>query len=380
MTDYANDKGLDTVTVVDDKKVAAQFTDEAKEFLHESQNKLMKALEAMNKVLVGQDAVNKLILSSLLADGHVSLVGLPGTGKSLLFNNLGIILGMDTGRKTFTPDLDAADVLGSEILQTLEDGTKAFRPSLGPIFGGELFFADELNRASPRTQSAFLQAMQEKTVTIGNETHMLPMTFSVVATRNPLEQEGTYPLPEAQKDRFITEIKINYAARQYEDQFTKAATSKKMDTALATRKKRMAEGGEAVLKREHGDNDISIDPVFAKGEFLENQQLVAALPIGKDSFDRIGDIVHALRHGTENEMEDLTSDLKYGPGPRARIAFVKAAKAHAFLSGRLTVEKEDIVALSEAVLAHRMQLKQQKKYGGQTVENIIQEAVERTLG
>ena len=358
MTDYANDKGLDTVTVVDDKKVAAQFTDEAKEFLHESQNKLMKALEAMNKVLVGQDAVNKLILSSLLADGHVSLVGLPGTGKSLLFNNLGIILGMDTGRKTFTPDLDAADVLGSEILQTLEDGTKAFRPSLGPIFGGELFFADELNRASPRTQSAFLQAMQEKTVTIGNETHMLPMTFSVVATRNPLEQEGTYPLPEAQK----------------------AATSKKMDTALATRKKRMAEGGEAVLKREHGDNDISIDPVFAKGEFLENQQLVAALPIGKDSFDRIGDIVHALRHGTENEMEDLTSDLKYGPGPRARIAFVKAAKAHAFLSGRLTVEKEDIVALSEAVLAHRMQLKQQKKYGGQTVENIIQEAVERTLG
>ncbi|NJM84626.1 MAG: AAA domain-containing protein, partial [Tabrizicola sp.] len=254
---------------------------------------LGKAKASINQRFIGQETVVDLVLASMLCGGHALLVGLPGLGKTRLVDTLSTVMGLKGNRIQFTPDLMPADILGSEVLETAADGGRAFRFIEGPIFC-QLLMADEINRASPRTQSALLQAMQEKEVTIAGQHRPLGRPFHVLATQNPIEQEGTYPLPEAQLDRFLVQVDVEYPTRATE-----------RDILIATT----------------GAEEAQSHQVFTAEELIAAQGVIRRMPVGDQVVEAILDLVRACRPG-EPEGRELSDSLSWGPGPRAAQALM----------------------------------------------------------
>ena len=313
--------------------------------------KLGLAKASINQRFIGQETVVDLVLASMLCGGHALLVGLPGLGKTRLVDTLSTVMGLKGNRIQFTPDLMPADILGSEVLETAKDGSRAFRFIEGPIFC-QLLMADEINRASPRTQSALLQAMQEKEVTIAGQHRALGKPFHVLATQNPIEQEGTYPLPEAQLDRFLVQVDVEYPDRATE-----------RDILIATT----------------GAEEAQSSQVFTAGDLLNAQSVLRRMPVGDKVVEAILDLVRACRPG-EAEGRDLEGSLSWGPGPRAAQALMLTVRARALLDARLAPSVADVAALSRAVLTHRMSLSFAARARGETLGGIIDRVTTRTLG
>jgi MoxR-like ATPase len=304
--------------------------------------RLARVRQSVGRVIFGQEQVVERTLITLLSGGHVLLVGVPGLGKTKLVETLGTVLGVDAKRVQFTPDLMPSDILGSEVLEEDQEGRRHFRFIKGPVFC-QLLMADEINRASPRTQSALLQAMQEHKVAIAGEVHALPAPFHVLATQNPIEQEGTYPLPEAQLDRFLLEIDVSYPDLAAERAMLLATTG-------------------AVQPR----------PVQAMTgtELLAAQTLIRRLPVGEGVMEAILRLVRGARPET-TEIEEVRRHLAYGPGPRAAQALMLATRARAVLDGRLSPSVEDVLALTEPVLRHRMALNFAARADGVHLSEVI---------
>ncbi len=304
----------------------------------------------VNQRFIGQDKVVDLVLAAMLCGGHALLVGLPGLGKTLLVDTLSTVMGLKGSRIQFTPDLMPADILGSEVLDSGADGTRAFRFIEGPVFC-QLLMADEINRASPRTQSALLQAMQEKEVTVAGVHRPLGRPFHVLATQNPIEQEGTYPLPEAQLDRFLVQVDVEYPTRATERDILMATTGAVEAKAVA---------------------------VFSAEELIAAQSIIRRMPVGEAVVEAILDLVRACRPG-EPEGRALEGSLSWGPGPRAAQALMLTVRARALLDGRLVPGLADVAALARPVLSHRMALSFAARARGETLGGLIDRVVAQTL-
>lgn len=304
---------------------------------------LSKVREAAASVIFGQDNVIELALITVLAGGHALLIGVPGLAKTLLVETLGTVLGLDDRRIQFTPDLMPSDILGSEVLEESETGKRHFRFIKGPVFA-QLLMADEINRASPKTQSALLQAMQEHHVTIAGERHDLPEPFHVLATQNPLEQEGTYPLPEAQLDRFLLQIDVDYPDESSERRMLLETTGTKKNIAK---------------------------PVWSGEQLMKTQNLVRQIPVGESVVEAILQLVRSARPDTKNGGGNLSEMIAWGPGPRASQALMMGSRAKALMDGRLSPSIEDVITLAEPVLKHRMALSFAARAEGVTLPDII---------
>jgi len=304
--------------------------------------RIAEARKAISEVIYGQEQVIDQTLVTVLAGGHALLVGVPGLAKTLLVHTMGVVLGLDDKRIQFTPDLMPADIIGSEVLEESERGTRSFRFLKGPVFC-QLLMADEINRASPRTQSALLQAMQEKQVTVAGMRYELPAPFHVLATQNPLEQEGTYPLPEAQLDRFLTQIDVNYPDREAERRMLLATT---------------------------GSHDVKVRPAMTAEDLLTAQRLVRRVPVGEKVVNAILELVRSARpeEGASTEVE---RHVAWGPGPRASQALMLAVRARALIDGRYSPSVDDVKALAAPVLRHRMALNFSARAEGVTVSGVI---------
>ncbi len=310
--------------------------------------KLAEAKSSITERFIGQETVVDLVLSSILCGGHGLLVGLPGLGKTRLVDTLSTVLGLDGKRVQFTPDLMPADILGSEVLETGADGSRAFKFIEGPIFC-QLLMADEINRASPRTQSALLQAMQEKSVTVAGVPHDLPAPFHVLATQNPIEQEGTYPLPEAQLDRFLVQIDVPYPDRDTE-----------RDILIATT----------------GTTEAEAHAVFTPAELIAAQHLVRQMPVGEAVVELILDLVRACRPDEDGALDVVRENVGWGPGPRAAQALMLTVRARALLAGRLAPSPEDVAAMATPVLTHRMALTFAARARGLELGQVITQVTE----
>ncbi len=304
--------------------------------------KLSAARTSIANRFLGQDRVVDLTLTALICGGHAVLIGLPGLGKTRLVDTLSTVMGLNGNRIQFTPDLMPADILGSEVLETAADGTRAFRFIEGPVFC-QLLMADEINRASPRTQSALLQAMQEKEVTIAGEHRPLGAPFHVLATQNPIEQEGTYPLPEAQLDRFLVQIDVPYPDRDTE-----------RDILIATT----------------GATEAEASAVFTAQELLDAQALLRRMPVGENIVEMILDLVRACRPGPD-ASDAVNASVSWGPGPRAAQALMLTVRAQALLEGRLAPSAEDVRAMAVPVLEHRMALSFAARARGEDLVTLI---------
>ncbi|MCK0151428.1 MoxR family ATPase [Marivita sp. S6314] len=309
------------------------------------EDKLAQARTAITRRFIGQERVVELTLAALLCGGHGLLIGLPGLGKTRLVETVSTVMGLNGNRVQFTPDLMPADILGSEVLETGADGSRAFKFIQGPIFC-QLLMADEINRASPRTQSALLQAMQEKVVTVAGETRELDAPFHVLATQNPIEQEGTYPLPEAQLDRFLVQIDVQYPDRGTEKEILLATTG--------------AEEAEA-----YG--------VFTAAELLAAQNLLRRMPVGDAVVEMILDLVRAFRPHDALAGERVKDTVSWGPGPRAAQALMLTVRARALLEGRLAPAPEDVINMARPVLTHRMALTFSARARGEDLGDLIDE-------
>lgn len=306
---------------------------------------LGQARKSITARFIGQERVVDLTLTALLCGGHGLLVGLPGLGKTRLVETLSTVMGLDGKRVQFTPDLMPADILGSEVLDTDEKGARSFRFIEGPVFC-QLLMADEINRASPRTQSALLQAMQEKTVTVAGKNRPLGTPFHVLATQNPIEQEGTYPLPEAQLDRFLVQIDIAYPDRATE-----------RDILIATT----------------GEAEAQSVEVFKAGELLDAQRLLRRMPVGESVVEMILDLVRAFRPDEAGVSARVKETVAWGPGPRAAQALMLAVRARALLQGRLAPSIEDVIDMAHPVLIHRMALNFAARARGDSLSSLIHE-------
>lgn len=314
--------------------------------------RLKAARASIENRFIGQERVVELTLAALLCGGHALLIGLPGLGKTRLVDTLSTVMGLKGSRIQFTPDLMPADILGSEVLETAPDGSRAFRFIEGPIFC-QLLMADEINRASPRTQSALLQAMQEKEVTIAGQHRALGRPFHVLATQNPLEQEGTYPLPEAQLDRFLVQVDVEYPDR---------ATEK--DILIATT----------------GVEDAAVHAVFTTDELIAAQAVVRRMPVGDAVVEAILDLVRACRPGEPEAHPAVRDTVSWGPGPRAAQALMLTVRARALLDGRLVPSVEDVQALARPVLTHRMSLNFAARARGVKLADVIDTVTARVAG
>ena len=303
--------------------------------------KLQAAKTALNNVVFGQNDVIELAMIAILAGGHALIVGAPGLAKTKLATSLGTVLGLNEKRVQFTPDLMPADILGSEVLDEV-NGKRAFRFVPGPVFC-QLLMADEINRASPRTQSALLQSMQEHHVTVAGERHDLPQPFHVLATQNPIEQEGTYPLPEAQLDRFLVQVDISYPPLDAERRMLFATT---------------------------GNEETQPVAVLTTADLIAAQKLTRDIPVGEQVTDAILKVVRAARPSAE-ASKMVNDNVAWGPSPRAAQALMLCAKARAMLQGRLSPSVEDVIALLEPVFKHRMALNFSARADGVTVQSII---------
>lgn len=309
------------------------------------EDKLARAKQSITARFIGQERVVDLTLSALLCGGHALLIGLPGLGKTRLVETLSTVMGLNGNRVQFTPDLMPADILGSEVLETGTDGTRAFKFIEGPIFC-QLLMADEINRASPRTQSALLQAMQEKQVTVAGQTRTLEAPFHVLATQNPIEQEGTYPLPEAQLDRFLVQIDVAYPDRATE-----------RDILLATT----------------GTEEAQSHGVFTGPELIAAQHLLRRMPVGDAVVEMILDLVRAFRPDDPSAPERVKDIVAWGPGPRAAQALMLTVRACALLQGRLAPSPEDVLNMAKPVLVHRMALSFSARARGEDLGALIDE-------
>ena len=313
--------------------------------------RLAQAKVSINRRFIGQEKVVDLVLAAMLCGGHALLVGLPGLGKTRLVDTLSTVMGLKGNRIQFTPDLMPADILGSEVLDTTADGGRNFRFIEGPIFC-QLLMADEINRASPRTQSALLQAMQEREVTIAGQHRPLGRPFHVLATQNPIEQEGTYPLPEAQLDRFLVQVDVDYPDRATE-----------RDNLIATT----------------GAEEAQVHQVFTAGELLAAQAVLRRMPVGDQVVEMILDLVRACRP-QEAEGAALADVLSWGPGPRAAQALMLTVRARALLDGRLVPNADDVRALARPVMIHRMSLSFAARARGESLGSVIDGVVARLPG
>ncbi|MEP3686689.1 MAG: MoxR family ATPase [Sulfitobacter dubius] len=314
--------------------------------------KLGEAKQSITGRFVGQEQVVDLALTALLCGGHGLLIGLPGLGKTRLVETLSTVMGLHGNRVQFTPDLMPADILGSEVLDTAPDGSRAFRFIEGPIFC-QLLMADEINRASPRTQSALLQAMQEKTVTVAGQDRALGQPFHVLATQNPIEQEGTYPLPEAQLDRFLVQIDVAYPDRATE-----------RDILIATT----------------GVEDGAVRPVFTTEDLLAAQNLLRRMPVGDSVVELILDLVRAFRPDEPEATPAVRESVAWGPGPRAAQALMLTVRARALLDGRLAPSAEDVLAMARPVLSHRMALNFAARARGESLQGLIDATAGQLIG
>jgi MoxR-like ATPase len=299
------------------------------------------AKAAIGTVIFGQDKVVEQALITILSGGHALLLGVPGLAKTKLVDTMGTVLGLDARRIQFTPDLMPSDILGTEVLEESQTGKRSFRFISGPVFA-QLLMADEINRASPRTQSALLQAMQEQHVTVAGTRYDLPKPFHVLATQNPLEQEGTYPLPEAQLDRFLMEIDVTYPDRDAE---------------------------RRILFDTTGSEETKPKAAMSAEDLMAAQRLVRRLPVGESVVDAILALVRSARPGPEGG--DAAKTIAWGPSPRASQALMLAVRARALLDGRLAPSIDDVIELAEPVLKHRMALTFSARAEGESIEGVI---------
>ena len=309
---------------------------------------LEKVKTTISARFIGQADVVDLALGVILSGGHALFIGVPGLGKTRLAETLGLVMGLATNRVQFTPDLMPADILGSEVLETGIEGARQFKFIPGPVFC-QLLMADEINRASPRTQSALLQAMQEKQVSIAGETRVLSPPFHVLATQNPIEQEGTYPLPEAQLDRFLAQIHIGYPDKLTEEEILLATTG--------------LHEGEAVQ-------------VFDTEMLLDAQTLIRRMPVGESVIEFILELVRALRPEDGTSSDQVRSAIAWGPGTRAAQALMLMCRANALLAGRLSPSIRDVLEVAGPVLMHRMSLRFSAQAQGVSLEKIISETAQ----
>ncbi len=294
---------------------------------------------AIGTVIFGQDKVVEQALVTILSGGHALLLGVPGLAKTKLVDTMGTVLGLDARRIQFTPDLMPSDILGTEVLEETPAGKRNFRFISGPVFA-QLLMADEINRASPRTQSALLQAMQEQHVTVAGTRHDLPKPFHVLATQNPLEQEGTYPLPEAQLDRFLMEIDVSYPDRDAE---------------------------RRILFETTGSEETRPKPAMTADDLMTAQRLVRRLPVGESVVEAILALVRSARPGADGDE----GTIAWGPSPRASQSLMLAVRARTLLDGRLAPSVDDVIDLAEPILKHRMALTFTARAEGQTIEAVI---------
>ena len=328
---------------ITDPQPVANDGQEGKEDLAADVEKLVQNLadvkSGIAQVIYGQTEVIDEVLITLLAGGHALLIGVPGLAKTRLVETLGTVLGLAEKRVQFTPDLMPADIIGSEVLEESDTGKRSFRFIEGPVFC-QLLMADEINRASPRTQSALLQAMQERTVSVAGTRHPLPEPFHVLATQNPLELEGTYPLPEAQLDRFLMEVDIDYPNRDAEREMLVVTT---------------------------GSAEEKPAQILDGEELLAAQRLVRRIPVGESVVEAILSLV---RSGRPAES-DTATEIAWGPGPRASQALMLAVRARALLDGRFAPSIDDVVTLAGPVLRHRMALNFAARADGVTLDEVI---------
>ena len=296
---------------------------ELNEHIQKESEFLNRLLEEIRKVIVGQDTLVEKVLIGLLADGHILLEGVPGLAKTLLINTVSRAIDAEFSRLQFTPDLLPADLIGTQIYNPR---TSEFSVHQGPIFAN-LVLADEVNRAPAKVQSALLEAMQERQVTIGDTTYSMEELFLVLATQNPIEQEGTYPLPEAQVDRFMLKVIVDYPDRDEE---------------------------KAIIDRMTGDDLPEVNPVVSPADILQARKTVREIYVDDQVKDYILDLVMATRYPQDNGLSSLRSLISYGASPRASIYMVTAARANAFIQGRGYVSPEDVKAIAQDVLRHRV--------------------------
>ncbi|MEZ0303697.1 MAG: AAA family ATPase [Hyphomicrobiaceae bacterium] len=304
--------------------------------------RIQRVQKAASAVIFGQEQVIERTLVTILSGGHALLIGVPGLAKTLLVETLGKVLGLDAKRIQFTPDLMPSDIIGSEMLEDTTAGRRSFRFVKGPIFA-QLLMADEINRASPKTQSALLQAMQEHHVTVAGLRHDVPAPFHVLATQNPLEQEGTYPLPEAQLDRFLLQIDVGYPDLGAERRMLFATT---------------------------GTDERRVEQILTGQELMAIQRLVRQLPVPDKVVEAILKLARSARPGT-GAGTDTDRLIAWGPGPRASQALMLAVRAKALIDGRLAPSVDDVIALAEPVLKHRMALTFAARAEGETATAVI---------
>src|SRR5918996_139900 len=304
--------------------------------------KIQKVRETTASIIFGQDRVIDLALITLLSGGHALLIGVPGLAKTSLVETLGTVLGLENKRIQFTPDLMPSDIVGSEVLEDGSAGRRSFRFVRGPIFT-QLLMADEINRASPKTQSALLQAMQEHHVTVAGVRYDVPLPFHVLATQNPLEQEGTYPLPEAQLDRFLLQIDVSYPDIGAERRMLFATT---------------------------GTEERRLEAILSPQELMSMQRLVRQVPVPDKVVEAILTLVRAARPGPDSS-EETNRFIAWGPGPRASQALMLAVRAKALIDGRLAPSVDDVIALAEPVLKHRMALSFAARTEGEQIGGVI---------
>lgn len=311
----------------------------------EAVNQLVKDYQALKKeihqVIVGQDEVVDQVLISIFSRGHALLVGVPGLAKTLLVNTIAQTLGLSFNRIQFTPDLMPSDIIGSEIL----DENRHFKFIKGPLFHN-IVLADEINRTPPKTQSALLEAMQEKSVTAAGKNYKLPAPFFVLATQNPIEQEGTYPLPEAQLDRFMFNIWVDYPAYNEELAIVKATTS---------------------------DTEIKLNQIVSGEQILKYQELIRKIPVADNVLEYAVTLVGKTRHSSELAPQ-LTKDfISWGAGPRASQFLIIGAKCHAAINGRFSPDIDDVKAVAKPILRHRIVRNYRAEAEGYSMDRIIEE-------
>ena len=336
------------IGVLEDSLTLTERSVEAE--IEDAMEVLARVRETVEKRVIGQRKVVDLILTVLLSGGHGLLVGPPGVAKTRLVETFGIALGVGTRRVQFTPDLMPADILGSEVLEETPGGGHAFRFLEGPVFT-QLLMADEINRASPRTQSALLQAMQERFVTIAGVRYDLPKPFHVLATENPIEQDGIYPLPEAQLDRFLLQIDISYPSLEAE-----------RDIVLLTT----------------GRDEPQITPSLDGEGLMKLQRIVRRLPLGESVLNAILLLVRLGRPRIGDGANGIAKGVAWGPGPRAAQALAIATRARALSQARFSPTIDDIAALAHPALVHRMSLTYAARAEGETVPSVVDQLVEAT--
>lgn len=294
----------------------------------------------IGKVIVGQDSVVEAVLISLFSNGHSLLVGVPGLAKTLLVSTIAEVLDLEFKRIQFTPDLMPSDITGSEIL----DEDRHFRFNRGPVFAN-IVLADEINRTPPKTQAALLEAMQERSVTVAGERHLLPNPFFVLATQNPIEQEGTYPLPEAQLDRFMFNIPLDYPS--YEEEIE-------------------------VVKRTTISSSTTLSHVLSGPEIVQFQNLIRKIPVADNVLEYAVNLATKTRPGTAKATADVNNYISWGAGPRASQYLVLGAKCHAAINGKYSPDIEDVQAISKYVLRHRIVRNYKAEAEGMNEEMVIE--------